>query len=211
MIGKFISFEGPDGAGKTSNVEIAANHLRHIGYKVLTTREPGGYGVRVAEMLRELLLSPPNAIDHRAELFLFAAARAEHIAKLIKPALEKGTIVISDRFADSTYAYQAHGRGLDPELVESVERLTLNGFQPDHTLFFDLPLEECARRLADRQEGANHFDRQDASFRARVYIGYQKRFLANPQRMFRIDALPEPSYVAQQVRNWINAHFEPLN
>lgn len=206
MSGKFITFEGCDGSGKTSNIEVLAEHLRNRGYKVITTREPGG--TPVAEKIRDIILQ--NHLEPRAELLLFAAARIEHVEKKIREHVARGYIVISDRFHDSTYAYQAGGRRMPKEMVLDMERLALGDFKPNYTLFFDIPLEESKRRLALREK-SDRFDEASEQFRERVYNAYQERYAQNPDRMHRIDALPELAEVSAQVIAWANIHFENLN
>lgn len=197
-----------DCSGKTTNLHILAEHLRSRGYKVCTTREPGG--TVISEQLREMLLSrdgPP--LLRKTELLLFGAARLEHVERVIKPMLKTGTIVISDRFADTTYAYQGKARGLEKEVVE-INKFVLDDFEPDYTLFFDLPLEESSRRLGLRTDKQDRIDLETQDFRTLAYAGYQECFINNPHRMFRINASPEPEQVANQVIAWANAHFGNL-
>lgn len=203
MYGKFISIEGFDGAGKSTQIAIIRDHLEKNGFEVICTREPGGtmYG----EKLRSFLLN--EKMCPMAELLTFAAARAEHVETLIKPALEAGKIVICDRFADSTYAYQGYARGFKTE-VEELEKFVLRGFEPDHTLFFDITMTESAERLLKRSD-INEFDRADYEFKRKVYEGYRKRFLTNPHRMFLIDAMKTIGEVSNQVIYWLDNVFIP--
>lgn len=201
--GKLITLEGPDCSGKSSNMAALAEHLVKRGYKVVMTREPGG--TELGDRIRSLLLNEHMA--SKTELLLFAAQRAEHMAKRIMPALELGYIVISDRFFDSTYAYQGTGRDLVKEVL-LLEQFVLDGFEPDYTLFFDVPNEEASRRLNLRQGKQDRLDKETEQFRSRVFQGYQDRFIANPHRMHRIDALPEFAQVSSQVIAWANSVFE---
>jgi dTMP kinase len=188
--GKLITLEGPDGSGKTSHVKTLADILIVAGYHVITTREPGG--TPVAEKLRAMLLS--RYVCAKTELLMFAAARTDHMDQVITPALNRGDVVICDRFADSTYAYQGSGRGLIPEVLE-MEKFVLGDFEPDYTLFMDVTLEESQRRLAARAgDGgeSTRFDKEKELFKARLFKGYQERFAQNPHRMVRIDAMPSP-------------------
>ena len=203
--GRFITFEGPDGAGKSSNIEPLQETLESLGYEVVLSREPGG--TPTAEQLREILLSSP--VGTKCELLLFAAARANHVETKIKPALAQGKIVLCDRFADSTYAYQGIARGFKDDVL-MLEEYVLGGFEPDYTLFFDVTLEESARRLNSRNRRAgdsNHFDQAREDFKARVYQGYMERFHANPHRMVHIDAMQKPQDVAYDVKTWARAKF----
>lgn len=207
---KFITFEGVDCAGKTTILPILADHLRERGWRVVTFREPGG--TKISEQIRTILLE--NIMDPMTQLHLFAALRNENMNHIVKPYLAlPNMVIISDRFADSTYAYQGFGGNLVHDVME-VEKSVLKGFEPHHTLFFDIPFEESERRLEERAKKAGqHMDAIEArgqEFRKAVYNGYQERFLQNPQRMHRIDALPAQEIVAQSVIAWANAHFENL-
>jgi dTMP kinase len=197
--GLFISLEGPDGAGKTTQVSFIVEHLRNLGFDVIQTREPGGNPF--AEKIRDILLC--GVMCNKAELLLFAAARADHVENTIKPALAEGKIVICDRFSDSTYAYQGSARNMKND-VEELERFVLRGFEPDHTLYFDLTLEESMKRLFGRMTDINVFDAQTRNFKKDVYNGYKKRFLMNPHRMHKIDAMKPIEHVTQQVKEWID-------
>lgn len=196
MRGKFITLEGPDGAGKTTQGKLLAQYLRAKGYEVVETREPGG--TPESEKIRDLLLHCKLSI--KTEILLFAAARAEHVEKVIKPALAEGKVVICDRFSDSSYAYQGGGREMVAD-VEEIERFTLRGFEPDYTLFFNLTLEESLRRLLGRDDN-NAFDAFARDFKLRVYHAYRKRFLQNPQRMVAIDAMQSIDDVTSDVISW---------
>jgi dTMP kinase len=212
--GMFISIEGVDGSGKTTNVAILAEHLRSRGYKVLTTREPGGNVV--GEKIRDILLH--EKMDPVTELMLFLASRNEHMQKKILPHLEQGYIVLCDRFHDSTWAYQGYGRGMNLEL-QNLGKYVYGGRMPHITLFFDIPFEESTRRLKLRSEKQDRFDQEEETFRRKVYDCYQDRLVNNfnmaddePYReIHRINALPEPDVVADSVRAWANANFENLN
>lgn len=205
--GIFITCEGPECGGKSGMIPLLADHLRSRGYTVTTTREPGGS--ELAEKLRSLILSD-RAINPMTELLLFAAGRSDHIQHTILPALKAGHVVISDRFADSSYAYQGKARG-QVEQVLAVEKMVLGDFQPDYTLFFDIPLEESRRRLALRSAASDRIEKEGDAFHLLTFEGYQERFLAHPARMQRIDALPAKEEVAKQVIAWANARFENLS
>ncbi len=203
MKGKFISIEGCDGSGKTTNVKILVGWLQDHGYDVVYTREPGG--TPIGEKIRELLLN--NKMFSKTEVLLFNAARCEHIETLIKPALAEGKIVVCDRYVDSSYAYQAAGRGLFAA-VEAMEQFVSNATPPDHTLFFDVTLEESLKRLNIRTNGKlDVFEQEDVDFRTRVYTGYKNRYKHKLARMHHINAMLSPEEVAKQVISWAEKHF----
>jgi len=175
--GKFITLEGIDGAGKSTHVEGIADFLRGRGKDIAVTREPGG--TPLAEKLRELVLSQP--MDGETETLLVFAARREHIAQVIAPALSAGRWVISDRFTDATYAYQGAGRGIPAQKIAALERWVHDGLQPDLTLVFDAPVEVALSRLEKTR--TDRFEREDRGFFERVRAEYLTRAAANPTRM----------------------------
>ena len=194
MQGRFITFEGIDGAGKSSHIESLALALRARGREVVVTREPGG--TPLAERLRELVLHEP--MDALTESLLVFAARRDHLATLIEPALGRGATVLCDRFTDATFAYQGSGRGFDDAVLRQLEQWVQRGRQPDLTIWFDLSAELAAqRRQAARSP--DRFEQQDAAFFARVRAGYAQRAAAAPQRFARIDADASREAVAQQI------------
>jgi dTMP kinase len=184
MRGKFITFEGIDGAGKSSHVEWLADTLRQRGLSVLVTREPGG--TALGEKLRELLLS--EAMHLETETLLMFAARREHLAQRIEPALARGEWVICDRFSDATWAYQGGGRGLDKAKFLALERWVHEHLQPDLTLLFDLPLEVARERIVLANRVLDKFEQERADFHERVRQAYLERAHANPSRMRVIGA-----------------------
>ena len=169
--GRFISFEGIDGAGKTTQIDGLERLIRAAGHEVVRTREPGG--TPLGEKIRGLLLT--DEMTPRTETLLFFAARCEHAEKVIKPALERGAWVLSDRFTDATYAYQTGGKGMKGEDVEALEAWTLAGFAPDVTVLFDLAPEVAARRRTIRAGEGDRFERESADFFARVRNAYLDR------------------------------------
>ena len=194
MKGCFITFEGIDGAGKSSHIEPLAAWLRGRGRRVLVTREPGG--TPLAERVRELVLH--ERMDALTEALLVFAARRDHLQTSIWPALFEGMTVLCDRFTDATFAYQGAGRGFDLGLLERLEDIVHHGLQPDLTLWFDLPVEVAAqRRAAVRQ--ADRFESENPAFFDRVQAGYAARAAAFPERFVRIDASVAPEQVWQQV------------
>lgn len=186
MSGLFITLEGPEGAGKSTNRDYLAGHLRDRGLDVLLTREPGG--TPLAERIRELLLAPSDEkMDADTELLLVFAARAQHLAKVIRPALARGAVVLCDRFTDATYAYQGGGRGLSVERIATLERFVQGGLQPDLTLLFDLPVEVGLSRAAARGR-LDRFEQEGQAFFEAVRQAYLERAKADPQRYRLIDA-----------------------
>jgi dTMP kinase len=187
--GAFITFEGIDGCGKSTQLRLLASELRMRGLEVVSTREPGG--TPLGKRLRSVLLDPQMEVDPLAELLLFAADRAQHVRTLLRPAIESGSIVLSDRYADATAAYQGAGRNFTPAMIEEVIRLATAGLRPDLTLIFDLAVEECLARTTKRTETDNKTDRldaEDAAFHTRVRDAYLKLAAAEPARVRVIDA-----------------------
>ncbi len=179
MRGKFITLEGIDGAGKSSHVAWLAEWLRSQGKTVQVTREPGG--TPLGEKLRELLLGEPMHLE--TETLLMFAARREHLAQLIEPALARGEWVVCDRFTDATYAYQGGGRGLDRHKLKDLEQWVHGHLQPDLTLLFDLPLAVARQRMAQATRNLDRFEQERADFHERVRQAYQERAAAHPQRI----------------------------
>jgi dTMP kinase len=194
VTGRFITFEGIDGAGKSTHLEAAAAWWRERGAAVLTTREPGG--TELAERVRELLLNEP--MDALAETLLVFAARRDHLQRAIEPALAGGAVVLCDRFTDATFAYQGGGRGIAADILALLEQWVQAGRQPDLTLWFDLPATQAARRRAAAR-AADRFEREDLHFFERVRDGYLARMAAAPRRVHRIDAAHSREAVWVQV------------
>ncbi|MFV0370162.1 MAG: dTMP kinase [Azonexus sp.] len=184
MRGKFITFEGIDGAGKSSHVNWLAETLRQRGLTVQVTREPGG--TPLGEKLRELLLNEPMHLE--TETLLMFAARREHIARMIEPALARGEWVVCDRFSDATWAYQGGGRGLDKAKFLTLEHWVLEHLQPDLTLLFDLPLEIARERIVLANRSLDRFEQERADFHERVRQAYLDRAQHFPQRVRVINA-----------------------
>jgi dTMP kinase len=190
---RFISFEGIDGAGKSTHIEALAERLRRAGGELVMTREPGG--TALAEKLRELVLHEP--MDALTEALLVFAARRDHIQQVIAPALARGATVLCDRFTDATFAYQGAGRGFDTAVLATLETWVQQGLQPDLTFWFDLPAETAAERRAAAR-APDRFEQLDAAFFNRVRAGYEARCRQSPQRFARIDAaLPREQVWAQ--------------
>lgn len=186
MAGTFITFEGIDGSGKSTQIRFLANFLRSQGGDVLVTREPGGTPVGLR--LRAALLDAQEQVDPLTELLVFAADRAQHVRRVLRPALEAGQIVLSDRYSDATKAYQGAGRGFSAELISEIVELATEGLKPDLTLLFDLSVTESSARTRRRSEGKQRGDRLDseaAEFHTRVREAYLSLAEKEPER-FRI-------------------------
>lgn len=183
MPGKFITLEGVDGAGKSTHIPAIAEMLRARGKQVLITREPGG--TPLGERLRELLLH--DAMHPETETLLMFAARRQHIAQVIQPALAKGNYVLSDRFTDASFAYQCGGRGVSVEKVGQLENWVQGDFQPDLTLLFDVPVEISTQRLAGARD-PDRFEREGGDFFERIRNAYLQRAQQFPARFRIIDS-----------------------
>ncbi|NNE99894.1 MAG: dTMP kinase [Pyrinomonadaceae bacterium] len=184
-----ITFEGIDGSGKSTQMRMLVGELRHKEYDVLTTREPGG--TPLGRRLRSAFLETEESVDPLAELLLFAADRAQHVNFLIKPAIKEGKIVLSDRFADATYAYQGAGRGFPKKTVNEVISLATGGLKPDLTLFFDLPVEVSLSRANLSEENDrknNRMDSETTEFYEKVRDSYMEIAENEPDRFKIIDA-----------------------
>lgn len=200
MRGLFITFEGIDGAGKSSHIDAVAQRLRSAGRTVHVSREPGG--TVLAERLRQEVLNTP--MDALTEVLLIFAARRDHIANCIAPALSRGDTVLCDRFTDSTFAYQGAGRGFDVGVLGTLETWVQAPLQPDLTLWFDLSAQQAAERLVAARE-PDRFEQLDAAFFSRVRDGYRARAEAHAQRFVRIDASLDRESVAAQVADVLGA------
>jgi dTMP kinase len=202
----FIAIEGCDGAGKSTAIKHVENQLILNGYKVVVTREPGG--TKVAEQLRGILLSvsEEEPIDPIAELYLMMAARRQHINTKIKPLIAQGHIVLSDRFVDSGYAYQACGRNIH-EQFEIIEKMTLEGFSEDMVLYFDVSFETSRERVLGRFGKQDRLDMEEEAFHKRVYDGYQYRMELKKHKVVKIQAEGKPEVVAELARDFVNKYF----
>jgi len=188
MTGAFITFEGIDGCGKSTQLRLLASELRVRGLEIVTTREPGG--TTLGQRLRAALLDVEEQVDPLAELLVFAADRAQHVRAVLLPTLEGDRVVLSDRYADATVAYQGAGRGFKPDLIKEIVQLATGGLVPDLTLLFDLSVAESAvrtrRRVASRN--SDRLDSEDAGFHTRVRNAYLEIAKAEPERFRVIDA-----------------------
>lgn len=211
--GRLITLEGGEGVGKSSNVAFVAAWLEARGFEVVSTREPGG--TPRAETIRALLLDPAPAepLSADAELLLMFAARAQHLAEKILPALSRGAWVVCDRFTDATYAYQGGGRGLDDERIAILERFVQKGMTPDLTLLLDMPVEAAARRVASRLDDLggerDRFEREQRGFFAAVRDGYLQRAAGEPERFALIDAAQSLDAVQAQLETILDQRTAP--
>lgn len=204
----FVTFEGVEGAGKSTQIALAEAWLRSLGHTVLTTRQPGGCGLGLT--LRAILLDARNThLDSTAELFLYLADRAQHVAEVIRPALAQGAMVLCDRYHDSTVAYQGFGRGLDVERLISLGEMATGGLVPDVTVVLDLPVEQGLARARSRNSGAGasqsegRFEALEMAFHQRVRDGFLDMAAREPNRFAVADATGDPQAVFNRVQRAI--------
>lgn len=196
--GRFVTFEGIEGVGKSTQIRLAGDHLRSLGVDVVLTREPGG--TPLAEALRRMVLEPQGeALDGVSELLLMFAARSIHLANLVEPALARGAWVLCDRFTDATEAYQGGGRGVDVRHVRALEAIAQRGRRPDLTLLLDAPVEVATRRARARGAQADRFEAERADFFERVRAAYLAILAREPARVRRLDATRTIAEVATGV------------
>lgn len=199
MAGKFITLEGMDGAGKSTHIPTIIQLLESRGVEVVSTREPGG--TALGESLREILLH--QTMHAETEALLMFAARREHIAQVIAPALARGAYVVSDRFTDASFAYQCGGRGIDTAKMRILEKWVQESLQPDMTLLFDVPVEVSVARLADARS-PDKFERESADFFTRIRNAYLQRAAESPHRFQVIDSNRDLSSVKKSVEDIIS-------
>ncbi|MBS4225013.1 dTMP kinase [Lederbergia citrea] len=200
MQGLFITFEGPEGAGKTTIIQKLASDLEKLGVKVLLTREPGG--IQISEKIRHVILDPNNTeMDARTEALLYAAARRQHLVEKVVPALNEGTIVLCDRFIDSSLAYQGYARGLGIEEVFSINQFAIQTLMPDKTLYFDIEPELGFERIGNNEgREVNRLDLENLDFHYKVREGYHILLEKFPERMITIDASKQMEQVYTQTK-----------
>lgn len=188
MSGTFITFEGPEGAGKTTIIHMVQQKLIQEGYTIVLTREPGG--IRIAEQIREIILNPSNTeIDARTEALLYAAARRQHLVEKVIPELNKGNIVLCDRFIDSSLAYQGNARGIGVEDIFAINQFAIEQTMPQATLYFDIEPEVGLERInKGRKDEINRLDLESLDFHYKVRDGYLSLLSEFPERIRRIDA-----------------------
>jgi dTMP kinase len=199
MKGLFITFEGVDGCGKSTQLRLLGEHLSQQGYDLLFTREPGGCDI--AEKIRELLLDVENnEMDSKTEALLYAAARAQHVAQVIKPAMEAGKIVLCDRFVDSSIAYQGVGRGLGINDVMAINRFAMAGIMPDKTFFLDFPPDLAFERMSKKRVH-DRLELEKMHFHETLYNGFIQLSKLYPERIIRVDASGAKYETAEIIRN----------
>jgi dTMP kinase len=207
--GLFISFEGGEGAGKTTQIQALKTRLESAGHHVLLTREPGG--TPEAEKIRDLLVKREGGNwDGMTELLLFYAARRHHVETLIKPALAEGKVVVCDRFSDSTHAYQCYGHGVSHDVFEQIDTLVLGGFKPDMTFLLDVPVDvglKRSKRVNDDTETLSaaeiedRFERLDSSFHEKLRQGFLAIAKNSPERFHVIDSMQFPQVISEAIQN----------
>jgi dTMP kinase len=206
--GMFITFEGIEGSGKSTQIALLADYLFARGVRHVLTREPGG--TLIGDQVRKILLDPANrSLDSAAELLLYAASRAQHLREIIKPALADGTNVLCDRFSDATLAYQGYGRGLDIEMIHSLDRIVTAGMRPDLTLLFDIESASGIARARGRNnshglEAEARFENEELAFHERVRKGYLKLAEQEPDRIRVVDASSSPEEIQVKVRKIVD-------
>lgn len=208
----FITFEGIEGSGKTTQIVQLAEHLKKQGRQVVQTREPGG--CPIADQIRSILLHPNNtALVSRAELLLYAAARAQHVEEVVQPALAAGAIVLCDRFSDATLAYQGDGRGLDRVLINQLNQLAGGDCHPNLTLLFDLPVKAGLARARQREvqqqnTSEGRFEREKIEFHQRIKCGYLALAAAEPERFRILDAELPAAQLSRQVTDIVDQFLQ---
>ncbi|KRM60444.1 thymidylate kinase [Paucilactobacillus vaccinostercus DSM 20634] len=211
MAGKFISFEGPDGAGKTSVIKILGDELQaKLGNQLMLTREPGGNSI--SEAIRQIILDPKNTqMDARTEALLYAAARRQHLVEQIIPALDRGQVVLCDRYVDSSIAYQGAGREIGEREVWNMNQFAIDGLEPDLTIYLDIKSEEGIRRIMEHRTGEiNRLDVEQLEFHQRVRQSYLHLQRAYPQRIKLIDASQPLDVVISMVKKTILQKYPNL-
>lgn len=198
----FITFEGIDGCGKSTQLQLTAQWLRQQGHQVMTTRQPGG--TELGQEIRHLLLSERFTPIPETELLLFLADRTEHVRTVIQPALQRGEWVLCDRYSDSTFAYQLAARSLaEKDLLPLLDFAQL-GCVPSQTMWLDLPVAQAMQRTQQREEAQNRLDKEKEDFHQAVFKGFQQLAQAHPQRIQRIDAHGESQVVQQRIRDLLS-------
>ncbi|TMT00985.1 dTMP kinase [Apilactobacillus kunkeei] len=212
MAGKFITFEGTDGAGKTTILNMVLDYLKEeMGDKLVTSREPGGNPI--AESIREVILDRKNVdMDKRTEALLYAAARRQNIEQTVKPAIADNKLVICDRYLDSSIAYQGGGREIGEDAINEMNQFATEGFLPDLTIYFNLPVEEGLKRIAKNraEDEVDRLDVETIDFHSRVHAAYQRLAKANPERIKSVDATQSIDAVYQNVLEILQPYLNEL-
>lgn len=209
MKGVFVTFEGIEGSGKSTQIGLLADHLAASGRPVTLTREPGG--TPIGDQVRKILLDPASkGLEPVAELLLYAASRAQHLREVILPALQEGRVVLCDRFSDATLAYQGHGRGLDLDMIRALDRIVTGGRLPDLTILLDIGAAAGLARARGsnstrRLEAEARFEHEEIAFHERVKQGYQALAKQEPERFRVVDAAPPPDMIQNTIRKVVEA------
>lgn len=204
--GLFITVEGTDGSGKTTQINLMEDYLKNRGYQIVLTREPGG--TRISEEIRTMVLDNRNSdMGYITEMLLYASSRAQLVFQVIRPAIEAGKIVICDRFIDSSFVYQGFGRGIDFNIISAVNKAAIDGIEPDITFFFDLEPEIALKRRKEATT-ADRIENEEIDFHKRVYNGYMKLISMYPDRIRQIEASRNVEDIFSEVRNHLNVLIE---
>lgn len=200
----FITFEGPEGSGKTTMIQMVAEALKDT-HQVVVTREPGG--IPISEKIRDILLANDNEMDARTEALLFAAARRQHLVEKVVPALQEGKVVLCDRFIDSSLAYQGYARGLGVDEIMQINRFAIENWMPDLTIYLKLPAEAGLKRIQDNNRTSNRLDEEDLDFHEEVVSGYDELSENYPDRIKVIDADREIEDVFRDTYNILEKYL----
>lgn len=200
----FITFEGPEGSGKTTMIQMVAEALKDT-HEIVMTREPGG--IPISEKIRDILLANDNEMDARTEALLFAAARRQHLVEKVVPALQEGKVVLCDRFIDSSLAYQGYARGLGVDDIMQINRFAIENWMPDLTIYLKLPAETGLKRIQDNNRTSNRLDEEDLNFHEGVVSGYNELSENYPDRIKVIDADREIEEVFRDVYNILEKYL----
>ncbi|MAE70295.1 MAG: dTMP kinase [Gemmatimonadetes bacterium] len=206
----FLTFEGIEGSGKSTQCSLLRLELERLGYEVVLSREPGGIDVPASEAIRSLLLDPKQRLCPRAELLLFQASRAQHVDQLIRPALARGAVVVCDRFYHASVAYQGGGRGVSLDSVVWLNEFATGGLRPDHTILLDVEAGIGIQRARARSGGrVDRIERESIDFHERVRAGYLRQARAEPESFLLLDGTLSPDAlgerIAQEVRRWLES------
>jgi dTMP kinase len=202
----FITFEGTEGCGKSTQIELLTNYLCLNGYTVIKTREPGG--TVVGEALRQLILKKDMKVLPMTELLVFMAARAQHMEEVIIPALSEGKIVLCDRFSDATYAYQGYGRGMDLTVINTLNNLATKGINPDLTILIDCDVTIGLKRKIIENPESDRFEKEAVAFHETIRSGYRKLVDQNPNRFFVVDGTQDIEHLKQFIKTKVTSLLE---
>ncbi|HVO32813.1 MAG TPA: dTMP kinase [Elusimicrobiota bacterium] len=204
--GVLITFEGPEGSGKSTHIRLLAQYLKSRGRSVFVTRQPGGSAI--AAPLRTILLQTGEGLTALAELFLYEADRAQHVDELIRPALTRGAVVLCDRFTDSTVAYQGFGRGLDLQLVRSLNAAAAQGVKPQLTILLDVPVERGLRLASKAKRGSDRLERAGLAFHRRVRRGFLALAAREPRRFRLVRQQIDPAATQARIRSAVDRYLK---